>query len=612
MAWPTSSTVLASSGAFQPPTDPKRLWLSGPFAEGLTQLHAAITGDHGVFLLMGDVGLGKTMLTKALEERLATEGVRVGRLHAGLPLDFHAAVAETFSLGTRLPMAEAFVEEFAHCLDEAGARGERVVLVVDEAHSLSPPLWAEIRRLLEVNAPKAGAGGVFSVLLVGQNRLEAILREPDNAAVRSRIKIRCRLAALKADEVAAYCVHRLDSAGLGSSYLTPEALREVAAVSGGIPRLIDLICEQALAVANLRGLPSVEAALVRECAQQTLALAVVNATHMKGGAEQSLALTDFRRMSQGGAERSVGRWSGPPEGLVRLALLAIARTMGEWSAWPAGVAALAVERTVRWSRVGAGQIRLALLAIAGTVREWRRAVVSQTKVAGRAVERIVRPWRRAGAGRIRIALVAIARTVRHWSEAGAGQATLALVTLNQRSHTGAMQTRLALLTARQLFSARAARIWLAGLAVVGLAGVTVIVVGYGYRLRQDARHPSAPLEVVAPSIEARGNEPLVVRPTMEAPSLGVPGAVLPQVAGTEPPPGPPERQPLRPSLPSSAVDGPKEASRPGRAISTPAVAAPRQPAPSETRPIGRIRPEEQDDPGAIIDWLLKGVPRPGN
>jgi len=263
-------TASTSANAFQPTTDPGQLWLSGQYATILTRLRAAVEHERGLLLLLGDVGTGKSILGNALGESLAGEGIRLGKVpYPGLELlNFHAVVAEAFGLPSEQSTSEEFVEQFARFLASARARTEGVLLVIDEAQHLRPELFAGIERLLEADAHAAlDRDGVLSILLVGDNSLAAVLRKGEHVGLASRITVRCELGPLSPDEVAAYIRHRLTMAGIDADRFTTDASREVAAVSEGIPRLIDGVCAQALATARIRDVLVVDAVLVKWCAE---------------------------------------------------------------------------------------------------------------------------------------------------------------------------------------------------------------------------------------------------------------------------------------------------------------------------------------------------------
>ena len=267
MVAPTPGSGLALARPFQPTNDPKRLWLLGPFAETLIRLRNAVAADHGLLVLQGEVGTGKTTLVNVLIEQLAADGVRVGKLpYAGSPLEFHTAVAEAFGLSTSRTHVGALLEDFVRFLDEAAARGERVLLVIDQAQGLRPALRGPIRRLLEADRRGSAPPGVLGILLVGDH-LGGLLGDFDQGELARLVTFLCELRPLRPDEVTEFVRHRLSVADISPDRFTPEALLEVAAQSRGILRVVNLIGERALAAAHVRGQTSVGVALVRECAE---------------------------------------------------------------------------------------------------------------------------------------------------------------------------------------------------------------------------------------------------------------------------------------------------------------------------------------------------------
>ncbi len=261
-------TELSSFGLrvnpFQPSPDPKFLWLEGARRETLSNLKSGILKNAGLAVLTGDFGSGKTTLTDTLLRDLGDAVIVVRVSYSSLEtLDFLQAIADACGIGGPADSREAFRQRFEQFVDDAGSRDKRVLLVVDEAQSLSRELISEMRHLANVGTDRSTC---LNLLLVGENELNAILSEPEDGALEEWIGIRGTTAPLTESEVRQYVQHRLKMAGAGRSLFTAGAIREVSAFSQGIPRLINVIGDLALMSGYRRGANTINAEIVRECA----------------------------------------------------------------------------------------------------------------------------------------------------------------------------------------------------------------------------------------------------------------------------------------------------------------------------------------------------------
>ncbi len=249
--------------------DPRYLFLSERHAEALAHLVYGIDEAGGFIQLTGEVGTGKTTVIRSL---LARE-----RRNAELALilnprmedaEFILTVCEELGIGVP-DDALGSVKELSDILNRyllrAHAEGRRVVLVVDEAQNLTPELLEQVRMLtnLETESQK-----LLQIILIGQPELREVLARHDLRQVAQRITGRYHLQPLSRVETAAYVKHRLRVAGATTELFTAGALRALHAVSGGVPRLINVIADRALLGGYTEDRHEVTGAMVRKAASE--------------------------------------------------------------------------------------------------------------------------------------------------------------------------------------------------------------------------------------------------------------------------------------------------------------------------------------------------------
>jgi general secretion pathway protein A len=145
------------------------------------------------------------------------------------------------------------------------ARGRRVVLIVDEAQNLSAETLEQVRLLTNL---ETATTKLLQIILIGQPELRALLDQPDLRQLAQRITGRYHLNPLSADETAGYVKHRMRVAGATAEVFTPSALREIHRLSGGIPRVINVICDRALLGAFTQEDHRAGAGLIRQAASE--------------------------------------------------------------------------------------------------------------------------------------------------------------------------------------------------------------------------------------------------------------------------------------------------------------------------------------------------------
>jgi general secretion pathway protein A len=226
--------------------DPQYLFLSGQHREALAHLLYGAGENGGFVLLSGEVGTGKTMVCRAFLEQLP-DGVDVALVvnPAMTAAELLHAVCDEFRL--QLPPGEPSVKVMLDHLNsfllDAHARGRRPVLIIDEAQNLRPKVLEQIRLLTNLETAKRK---LLQIFLIGQPELRTLLASPELRQLNQRITARYHLKPLSVRETAAYIDHRIAVAGVDRPLFTPKALKRVHRCTGGVPRLINLLCDRAL------------------------------------------------------------------------------------------------------------------------------------------------------------------------------------------------------------------------------------------------------------------------------------------------------------------------------------------------------------------------------
>ncbi|MFC6669210.1 ExeA family protein [Marinobacterium aestuariivivens] len=227
--------------------NPRYLYLSEQHQEALAHLLYGINSNGGFVLLTGEVGTGKTTVCRCLLEQLP-ENTDVAVI-----LNPKASVEELLAalcdeLGISYPQGEqvrskTYIDLINRHLLKTHAEGRNTVLIIDEAQNLGVPLLEHIRLLtnLETNESK-----LLQMVLVGQPELLELLARPELRQLSQRITARFHLGALPKGDLEAYIVHRLSVAGLDRPIFPAATLKRLYRLSGGIPRVINILCDRAL------------------------------------------------------------------------------------------------------------------------------------------------------------------------------------------------------------------------------------------------------------------------------------------------------------------------------------------------------------------------------
>jgi general secretion pathway protein A len=246
--------------------DPDFLFLSESHQQALDHLMFGLESGDGFIVVTGDVGVGKTTVCRALLRRLSDRYVTSVVLNPmltekelirGILEDFGASCTTG---GTKKDHLDA-LDRFLLASAEAG---RRPVLIVDEAQDLTPSLLEQVRLLSNLETEKRK---LIQIVLIGQAELNDKLSMHELRQLDQRVTVRARILPLDRKAMRRYVDHRLSVAGAGGRQLvTDGAEAALHRFSGGVPRVVNMLCDRAFLSASLRNAPAIDRADVRRAA----------------------------------------------------------------------------------------------------------------------------------------------------------------------------------------------------------------------------------------------------------------------------------------------------------------------------------------------------------
>jgi len=232
---------------FELTPNPRYLLLTPRHAEALTMLEYGCSRRNGLTLLIGEAGTGKTTLVyAALESQRSADARSVFLTNPALTrAEFFDFLACGFGLSAQAAVSKSrLLIELSQSLAERREAGGASALIIDEGQCLSDELLEEIRLLANIETAQEK---LISIILIGQPELADRLNASAMRQLKQRVALRCTLAALDLTETTAYINTRIRVAGGdAATILTRSAIEWIYAASGGIPRTISVICENAL------------------------------------------------------------------------------------------------------------------------------------------------------------------------------------------------------------------------------------------------------------------------------------------------------------------------------------------------------------------------------
>ena len=230
---------------FEITPDPRFLYLSENHKEALAHLTYAVRERKGFTVITGEVGTGKTTLIQTLLSRLDGNTRTAYLFNPKLgSTDFLHYICEDLGLKAQKRSKGQYIATLHNFLMSCYARNENVVLIIDEAHTLDPELLEEVRLLTNLETPKSK---LLQVILMGQPELNDTLNRPEFRQLKQRVSLRYHMQPLDKEETREYIKKRMRMAGaFDHDIFTPKAFKEIYEYSKGIPRLINIVCDNSL------------------------------------------------------------------------------------------------------------------------------------------------------------------------------------------------------------------------------------------------------------------------------------------------------------------------------------------------------------------------------
>lgn len=251
--------------------DPRYLFMSERHREALAHLLYGLRAGGGFVLLTGEIGTGKTTICRAFLEQMPAD---CDVAYVFNPKQSALELLRTINDEFGVPhTAAGAVETVKDCIDPLNAfllashaAGRHAVLVVDEAQNLSADVLEQLRLLTNLETSERK---LLQIVLIGQPELRTLLAQPSLEQLAQRVVARFHLDALSPQETEAYVGHRLAVAGWsGPPPFDRRALRRIQALTGGVPRRINLLCDRALLGAYAAGVRHVDARTVERAARE--------------------------------------------------------------------------------------------------------------------------------------------------------------------------------------------------------------------------------------------------------------------------------------------------------------------------------------------------------
>ena len=261
--------------------DPRYLYLSQRHEEALAHLLYGVGGDGGFVLLTGEVGAGKTTVCRCLLQQIPASCDVAYIFNPKLTVEeLLSTICVEF--GIAYPPGNGSVKVFVDCINayllEAHAKGRHTVLIIDEAQNLAIDVLEQMRLLTNLETDQRK---LLQIILLGQPELAVMLERPELRQLSQRIVARYHLGPLSKPEVAAYVRHRLEVSGAKRQLIPERLMGRLYRLSGGVPRVINVLCDRSLLGAYVEGKESIDGATLAKAAREVFRQPIARGRKMR-------------------------------------------------------------------------------------------------------------------------------------------------------------------------------------------------------------------------------------------------------------------------------------------------------------------------------------------
>ena len=252
--------------------DPRYLFMSERHREALAHLLYGVGSGGGFVLLTGEIGAGKTTVCRCFMEQIPENCQLAYIFNPKLSVEeLLLSICEEFRIAVAPGVAsvKGYVDAINAYLLASHAQGKNNVLIIDEAQNLSAAVLEQLRLLTNLETSERK---LLQIILIGQPELRAMLARPELEQLAQRVIARYHLGSLTAEETASYVRHRLAVAGsTAQTPFAPRLMAQIHALSKGVPRRINLLCDRALLGAYVENQPQVTRQILRRAAEEVFA-----------------------------------------------------------------------------------------------------------------------------------------------------------------------------------------------------------------------------------------------------------------------------------------------------------------------------------------------------